>query len=97
MRDARQRPCARNRRAAALALDERAVLADEQVEMLALLVGELEEDLLALRILESLAVLLEEPVRAALATDADEQRLLIVDAAQQALGALGEQAVAPRP
>src|SRR5205814_3196060 len=40
-----------------------------------------------------LAVLLEEAVRIALATDADEQRLLIVDAAQQAVGALGEQAV----
>src|SRR5207344_1104038 len=79
--------------AATLPLDQRAVLPDEQVEMLALLVGKLEEDLLALRILEALAVLLEEPVGVALATDADEQRLLIVDAAQQTIRAFGEQAV----
>ena len=65
--------------------------------MLALLVGELEEDLLAFGVLEALAVLLEEAMRAALAADADHQRLLIVDAAQQPLGAFGEQAVAPRP
>src|SRR2546429_8954105 len=61
--------------------------------MLALLVGELEKDLLAFGVFEALAVLLEEAVRIALAADADEQRLLIVDAAQQAVGALGEQAV----
>ena len=61
--------------------------------MLALLVGELEEDLLALGVLEPLAVLLEEAVRAALAADADHQRLLIVDAAHQPVGAFGEQAV----
>ena len=84
----------RNRLAAAtLALDQRAVLADEQVEMLALLVGKLEEDLLAFRVLEALAVFLEEAMRAALAADADHQRLLIVDAAQQPIGAFGEQAV----
>ena len=65
----------------------------EQLEMLALLVGELEEDLLAFGVLEPLAVFLEEPVRAALAADADQQRLLIVDAARQPLGAFGEQAV----
>src|SRR5437016_14660151 len=75
--------------AAALALDERTVLAHQQVEMGALLVRELEEDLLALRVLEALAVFLEEPVRVALAADADEQRLLIVDTAEQAIGALG--------
>ena len=40
--------------------------------MLTLLLGKLQEDLLALRILEPLAVALEEPVRAALAADADE-------------------------
>ena len=44
----------------------------------ALLVGELEEDALALGLLEALAVFLEELVRAALAADADEQRAAIV-------------------
>ena len=58
-----------------------------------LLVGELQEDLLAFGVLEPLAVALEELVRSALALDADEQRLLIVDAASQLLGAFGEQAV----
>src|SRR5687768_718778 len=77
---------------APLPLDERTILADEQVEMLALFVGEFEEDLLALGVLEALAVLLEEPVRPALAADADHQRLLIVDSPEQPLGALGEQA-----
>src|SRR6266567_7482457 len=56
------------------------------------LVGELEEHLLALGVLEPLAVLLEELVRAALALDADEQRLLIVHALAELLGAFGEQA-----
>src|ERR1051325_2181847 len=87
-------PIARRRLArTALALDERAVFAHEQVEGLALFVGELQEDLLAFRVLETFAVLLEEAVRVALAADADEQRLLIVDAAQQAVGAFGEQPV----
>ena len=76
-----------------LALAQRAVLADQQVEVRALFVGELEEDLLAFGVLEPLAVSLEELVRAALALDADEQRLLIVDAVAQLLGAFGEQAV----
>src|ERR1700741_670425 len=79
--------------AASLPLHERAVFAHEQVEVRALLVGELQEDLLAFRVLEALAVFLEEAVRVALAADADEQRLLIVDAAQQAIRALGEQTV----
>ena len=78
-------------------LAERAVFANQQIEVGALLVGELEEDLLAFGVLEPLAVPLEELVRAALAPDADEQRLLIVDAVAQLLGALGEEAVAPRP
>ena len=78
---------------AALALDERAVFAHEQVEVRALFVRELQEDLLALRVLEALAVLLEEAVRVALAADADEQRLLIVDAAQQPVGAFREQTI----
>src|SRR4051812_16699147 len=70
---------------------QRAILPHQQIEVRALLVGELEEDLLALGILEALAVFLEEPVRAALALDADEQRFLIVDAAPQLLGPLREQ------
>ena len=90
---AAERRRARPAAGAALALDERAVLANQQIEVVALLVGELEEDLLALGVLEPLAVLLEEAVRAALAADADHQRLLIVDAAHQPLGAFGEQAV----
>ena len=76
-----------------LPLDERAVFADQQLQMCALLVGELEEDLLALRILELVAVSLEEAVRAALALDADHQRLPVVDAIREPLGAGGEQAV----
>ena len=64
-----------------LALEKRAVLANEQVEMLALLVCEFQEDLLAFGILEALAVFLEEAVRAALAADADHEGLLVVDPA----------------
>src|SRR4051812_40039888 len=75
-----------------LPLSQRAILPHQQIEVGALLVGELEEDLLALGVLEALAVFLEEPVRAALALDADEQRFLIVDAAPQLLGPFGEQA-----
>src|SRR5207237_3189483 len=90
----RGRAVARQRLArAALALDERAVFAHEQVEVRALFVRELQEDLLALRVLEALAVLLEEAVRVALAADADEQRLLIVDAAQQPVGAFRAQTI----
>ena len=63
----------------ALAFDEQAILANEEVEVRPLLVGELEEDPLAFGILEPLAVPLEEPVRSALAADADQQRLLVVD------------------
>ena len=74
-----------------------AVLADQQLEVRALLVGELEEDPLAFGVLEPLAVALEELVRAALALDADEQRLLIVHAAAQLLRAVGEDAVRRRP
>ena len=79
--------------ASALALDEQAVLADQQLEVRALLVGELEEDPLAFGILEPLAVSLEELVRPALAADADHQRLPVVDALGELLGAGGEQAV----
>ncbi len=77
---------------AALPLGERAVFANEQVQMSALFVGKLEKNLLALGILEAFAVPFEELVRSALAPNADEQRLLIVDALPQLLGALGEQA-----
>src|SRR5436853_5482537 len=85
---------ARNRLAAApLPLDERAILAHQQIEVFALFVREFEEDLLTFRILEPLAVLLEEPVRVALAADADEQRLLVVDAAQQPVRTFREQSV----
>src|SRR5262245_15835048 len=79
--------------AAALPLHERAVLTHQQVEMGALLVREFQEDLLALRVLEALAVLLEEPVRVPLAADADQEGLLIVDAAQQTIRPFGEQSV----
>src|SRR3954463_12015547 len=78
---------------ASLSFDERPILANEKVEVSALFVGELEEDLLAFGILEALTVFLEEAVRSALAPDSDHQRLLIVDAVDQTLGALGEQAV----
>ena len=73
---------------------QRAVLADQHLEVVALFVGELEEDLLALGVLEALAVALEEAMRAALAADADLVGLAIVDAvALQLVGALREQAV----
>ena len=64
-----------------------AVFADQQVEMRAFFVGELEEDLLAFGVFEALAVSLEKLVRAALAADADEQRLLVVDAVDPARSA----------
>src|SRR5258708_6137412 len=67
------------------------MLADQQVEVRLLLVGELEEDLLAFGILEPLAIPLEELVRAALASYADEQRLLVGLDALELLGAGGEQ------
>src|SRR6185369_13560388 len=54
--------------------------------------GKFQKYLLALGVLEPFAVFLEELVRAALALDADEQRFLIVHAAAQLLGALGEEA-----
>ena len=62
--------------------------------MIALLVGELEEHLLAFGILEPLAVTLEELVGPALARDADHQGALVVDASPlQLLGAGREQTV----
>src|SRR4051794_1546071 len=76
---------------AAQTFAQAAVLPNQEFEVRALLGGELEEHLLAFRVLEALAVLLEELVRSALAPDADEQRLLIVDALAKLLGARGEQ------
>src|SRR4051794_38371505 len=82
------------RRGGRLGFGQRPILPDQEPEMLALLVGKLEEDQLALGILEALAVPLEESVRAALAADPDHQRLLVVDAvAAEACRAFGEQAV----
>src|SRR5262245_38508663 len=76
---------------APLSIAERFVFADQEVAVRAFFLGEFEEDLLALGILETLAVALEELVRAALALDADEQRLFVVHALAQLLGTLGEQ------
>src|SRR5262245_48574904 len=76
----------------ALSFAKGLVLADEELEVHALFVGELEEHLLAFGVLETLAIALEELVRSALAADADEERLLVVDALAQLLGALGEEA-----
>src|SRR5436189_3627581 len=75
------------------AVDEALVFADEELEVLLLLVGKFHEDLLAFRVLKPLAVLLEEAMRAALAFDADQQRLLIVDALAEPFCTLGEQPV----
>src|SRR6187431_2631646 len=75
------------------AVDEALVFADEELEVLLLLVGKFHEDLLALGVLEPLAVFLEEAMRATLAFDADEQRLLIVHALAEPVCALGEQPV----
>src|SRR5258707_15606658 len=74
-----------------LALAQRAELPHQQIEVRLLLLGEFQEDLLALGVLESLAVFLEELVRTALALDADEERFLIVHTLAELLGALGEQ------
>src|SRR4029079_2152037 len=76
-----------------LAIAKRFVFADQQFEVRTFLVGELEEHLLALRILEPFAVTLEELVRTALAADADEERLRIVHSLAQLLGTFGEQPV----
>src|SRR4030095_5512391 len=65
----------------------------QELEVHALFLGELEEDLLALGVLELLTVALEEPVGTAFAPNADEIRLLIVDAARQPLGAFREKPV----
>src|SRR5438552_6832691 len=87
---ARGRP-ARGARRRALARAQRAILADQEIQMDALFVGELQEHALAFRFLEALAVAFEELVRSALALDADEERLLVVHALAQFLRAFGEQ------
>src|SRR5690349_18873342 len=51
----------------ALPFEEGAIFANQQLEMLALLGGELQEDLLAFGVLEAIAVALEETMRGALA------------------------------
>src|SRR5215203_4536314 len=78
---------------ASLTFHERAILANEQVEMRPLFVSKFEKDLLPLGILETLAVLLEEAMGAAFAADPDHQRLLVVDAVHQSLRPVGEQSV----
>src|SRR4030095_1624885 len=78
----------------ALATDERPVLTNEHLEMDALFLGKLQEDLLAFGVFEALAVALEEAVRCPLAANANPQRLAIVDAVTAKLiGAGGEQAI----
>ena len=80
--------------AAPLALDEQPVFANQQLEMRALLVGKLEKDFLAFRILEFVAVTFEEAMGSALALDANHQRLTIVDAVGQSRSAAaGKQSV----
>ena len=55
---------------------ERPVLADEQVQVRPLFAGELQEEPLAVGVLEPLAVTFEEPVRRPLAPDGNHQRLI---------------------
>src|SRR5689334_22406119 len=74
-----------------LTLAQRAVLAHEQLVVRPLFVREFEKHLFPLRVLEALAVAFEELVRAALAPDADEKRLLIVHAFGQLFRAGGEE------
>ena len=83
--------------APALTLAERTVLTDQEIEMSPFLVGKLQEDLLAFGVLEPLAVALEELVRAALALDADQQRLGVVHAAATQLVGAGLEQPARRP
>ena len=73
--------------------DQRAVLADQQLEVGAFFVGELEKNLLSFGVLEALAVAFEESVRAALALDSDHQRLPVVDPLGELIGAGGKQPV----
>src|SRR5580765_665932 len=84
---------ARLRRFLRGALAERAVLVDQEVEVHALFVGELEEDSLAVGVFEAFAVFLEEVVRAPFALDADQQRVQIAHAGAQFVCARREDAV----
>ena len=61
--------------------------------MVALLVSELQEDPLALRLFEAIAVPLEELVRPTFTLDPHQQRLAIVHAVAQRFGARRKQAV----
>src|SRR5262245_39118281 len=73
-----------------LSLDERPVFTNEEIQVGALFVGELEKDPLAFGVLETFAVSLEELVRPALAADANHQRLAVVDAFRQLIGSCRE-------
>ena len=65
----------------------------QQFQVLAFLVGKFQKHLLAFGVLKTLSILLEEAVRATFATDANQERLLIVHAARRSIGALGKQSV----
>src|SRR5262249_19480638 len=65
----------------------------EELEVIAFLFRELEEHALALRLLEALAVPLEEAMRRALTADADEQGLLVGAFPCQLFGARGKETV----
>src|SRR6185436_2707775 len=69
------------------------IFRDQQVPVGAFFFGKFEKDLFAFRILEPVAVFLEELVRVALAANPDEQRLKVVHPGTQLLGAFGENAV----
>lgn len=79
-----------------LTFHEGTVFTNEQVEMLAFLIRELEEYLLALGVLEPFSVLLEELMGPALAANTNHERLLIIDALAQPLCTFSEDA-ARRP
>src|SRR6185503_20281350 len=61
--------------------------------MRALLVGKLEEDLLAFGVLEFLAVSLEETIRPAFAFNPNHQGLAVVDPIREPLGRRGEKTI----
>jgi hypothetical protein len=77
----------------ALSLHQGTILPYQQFQVLPFLVGKFQKHLLAFRVFETLSILLEEAMRAALATDANQERLLIVHPARQSIGALGKQSV----
>src|SRR5262245_5274428 len=61
--------------------------------MCLLFVSELEKNLLSLRVLETLTVALEEPVRSSFAADANHQSLTGIDPLREAIRPLGKEAV----